>query len=191
MAINNLGFIAQGWRKIPLPALSAKIPAANAPDFVQFADDGSGSLGVFVYAFDDTIMESIYMSVTGFKDYVVGTDIYPQVVWTTKTIGTSKNVCWGAELVASFGGGEFGATTTTLHANEKEGTQDIVAYAHNHTFLPKIDGSVLTSSDNAAMFRLFRDAGSTLATDDFVGDAHLIGVNILYYSNKIGEPTRY
>lgn len=190
MIWHNLGFRSEGWKKIPLPAFSAKIPASNAPDFVQFADDGAGSNGVYTYAFDASTEESVYMSVSGFKDYKPGTDLYPQVVWTSTTSEANKRVCWGAEICTSFGSESFDINTSTLFNNEKEGDQDIVARVKNHTFLPKIDGSLLTSTDNAAIFRLYRDSGSVLATDDYTDDAFLITVNILYWANKIGESTR-
>jgi len=41
-------------REIALPLSEAKAGATKIPGWVQFADDGSGSTGIYAYAFDNS-----------------------------------------------------------------------------------------------------------------------------------------
>lgn len=171
----------QGWVRHAVPIFTGKLPAANFPGFGQLTDDAAGtSIGVFTYAFDATTEEYLFMAITGSSNYLPGTDFIPEVVWASKTTEENKVVAWGAEVGVSLDGSNYGDTATLTGTS----TGNVTACEHRHTFLTTVDGSALTTNDNSALFRLYRD----VSEDTFTGDIYLIGMNVWYYASGVGQP---
>jgi len=150
-----------------------RLPAENAPSY--------GLKGVFpTLDFNRNTEESAYLS-----DYVpyrkdelsnIGIDIS----WTSET--ATGAVVWGVEYL-SIAEGEIveGATTTVTqvgHCNE--------AGKFNRTVFETDISAANIASDEDIALRLFRKADDD--ADTLNEDARLVGVHLLFISNKFGKP---
>lgn len=163
------------WEDLRVPLVSAKAGASNMPDFAQFADDGAGSAGVFVYAFDNAAEESLFFVAQLPHSYKGGTDIFPHVHWSPNGTGAAGQfVKWGLEYTWANRQGVYGNTTIiTTDASSaatatRSGDGTMLDHKHYESLFDAIDGTGKTLS-SILICRMFRDA--TDADDDYPNDA--------------------
>lgn len=168
---------------IRVPLSSIKRLGFSDPDWVQFADDGAGSTGVYALAFSNTVDEEVYFSVQMPHGWQVGTDLGPHVHWSPSN-GASGSVTWKLEYtIAEEITGTFGNTATVSVTD----ASDEVAKKHQLGFLTNIDMSSYTDPLNISIMlvcRLYRDVSDG---DDYGADAFLLEIDFHYQSDADGS----
>lgn len=143
---------------------TGKLRGIADPDYVQVADDGAGSTGVFGLAFDASSEEEIGFDLQVPHGYKLSTKLRPHVHWhkTTDAVG---EVRWGLEYRGSAPLAQMPATTAIIYA-----TSSVTAAAdklmHEVTAFEHIDCDGISA---CYQMRFFRDA--TNAADTYAADA--------------------
>lgn len=172
-------------------ALTAgKTGLANPPTFSQFRDDGSGSPGVYAYAFADEANASkeqqLMFTVQMPHAWKEGSSIHPHIHWSPDGNGSGV-VVWGLEytwIEYNPASPEQFSTTSII-----TGTSDPISnnqYDHLLTNFPAITPS--TSQDNISsilLMRIFRNSSN--ASDTYTGSAYGISFDIHYEINTAGS----
>lgn len=176
------------WDDMRVPLTSKNIGGVNAPDFVKFADDGSGSTGVFAMHFDKNAEEELFFSREVPHDYKLGTDLFPHVHWAPKVNGASdKVVNWGLEYHISIEGQAFGNTTIISGNATRLAGNPLLASVEYITSLGQIDGSGITDLAAVMNGRIFRDATGALGTDNYDNDAVGFLIDFHYQIDSAGS----
>ena len=179
---------ATTWDDLRFPALALRVPAAGAlqePDLVQFRDDGAGSTGVFLYAFDADTEEEMYFAAQMPHSWA-GTPIYPHVHWSLGS-GATGTVSWGIEYSWSEITGTF-PTTSIIYGNTPAPNEDsLVAYRHYLTSLPAITGTFVNKLSSMIVGRIFRDATGAGKSDSVDADVVLLELDFHYEINRLGS----
>lgn len=118
------------WDDLKAPALSGKA-GSSPPGFIQFKDNGSGSTGVFGYAFDDSSEEELFMAVQVPHNWKIGTNLEMHLHWVPSANGNADEVVnWGVEYTLQDIGEVFGNTTivSSKQANKKFSKFDVVIF---------------------------------------------------------------
>jgi hypothetical protein len=170
---------------------SVKLAGLKQPGFEQFADNGSGSVGVFTYLFDAATEEEVFFEVQMPHGVQLNTPISPHVHWAPVADGTAGQVvCWGLEYVWQDVFGVFG-DTTILYGNEHVGG-DSILLANKHYLTPLADLSdANTAVSSVLLARLFRDATGGGATDSYTDDAALLSVDFHVTLDAPGSSSLY
>lgn len=159
---------------------------SKAPLWTKFADNGSGSQGVFLWEFSASEEQEVYFTIQIPHSYKVGTTLYPHVHWTTFTgTPTGTNVVWGLEYTVKAIGGVFG-TTSLITANSVISAIGTPSGAKQHliTALPTIPGTDFGIS-TILVCRLYRAA--TSGSDTFASSTGLLGFDIHYEKDTDGS----
>lgn len=174
-----------GWEDLRVPLVGAQAGGLQDPNLVKVKDDGSGSTGVYAYAFDATLEEELFFVAQLPHSRKYGTDIRPHIHWMPTNTNTGS-VSFGLEYII-VNVGETAGNTTIIDAQQAGGG---VAYKHQVVDLPVIDGADMTLS---AMIvgRVFRDAGGTLGTDSYNADAVLLEIDFHFVKNSLGSRAEY
>lgn len=148
----------------------AVLPTANPA--VYSDPDGTN----FTYpqlAFDDSTDESVYYVFTMDAFYNSGT-IYFDIWW--KGTNTANDVVWQVNLLGRIDDEVFDAAlgTDQYIADTAKGTAEDIAKA---TITVSTTG---ISPSDFVVLKLSRDADSTNATDNFVGDAKYLGMRMRF-----------
>ena len=176
------------WKSNRVSPLSSKVGGSRDPDFAKFSDDGSGSQGVFLYHFDDTTEEELYVDVQANPDYKEDTAFYIQIWWIPKSNGgVGEKVSWGVEFNIAEPGGVFG-NTTLFYSNIPLPNGDLIANRLYYTEIAIPAFTVSVGASSAA--RIFRDATGAGEIDDYTDDAMLISVEVKYEIDALGSSTR-
>lgn len=159
-----------GWRDLIGNLTTAKSGAGlNTPDFIKFRDDGAGSTGAYAYAFDDSTVESLFVSFHLDHDYKIGTAFYPHVHWSPGNSTNTGVVRWGIEWTAQQGhqqGTGFTVTTFTYIEQAASG----IPYEHHVAEVPDPGITIAGAEpDMMILCRIFRDASHV--NDTFTDDA--------------------
>lgn len=159
------------WDDIQGPVFSFFGGGVKDPDFVKVADDGSGSTGVYLWAFDKTVEQELFGEKQFPHTYKEGTNFVPHIHWAPTDTDTG-NVVWGMELLGPTNVGDtFPATTTMLTSTS---AADGTAMKHQIASFGERSGTnVAISAVSSA--RIFRDAGN--ASDTYDNDAVLLYVD--------------
>jgi len=171
------------WDDVRTALTAAQGGGLNDPNWVQVVDNGSGSTGVFAYAFDDNSEEELFFEVQLPHGYSAGTDIKPHVHWAPSTTGTG-NVVWGLEYTVANVGAVIGNTTLLSVTDAASGTalqQEVAGFG-------TISGTGLQES-TILLFRIYRDAGN--AADTYAADAFGLSVDIHIQLEKRGSLTEF
>jgi hypothetical protein len=179
--------VETGWRDMLMPFTSATIPSVSAPDFTKVRDNGSGSTGVFAYLFDDSTIESLYLTFHVDHDFKVGTAWYPHVHWMPLTTGTGV-VRWGIEWTyapRTADPDSFGTTQFTYIEQAGAG----VAYGHQVAEVAD-PGITLAGCepDTVILARVFRDASH--ANDTYTGDVAGLFLDAHYQVDRYSTPNK-
>lgn len=160
---------------------------SNPPEWsTMFKNDGSGSMGVYLWMFSSLKEEELHFTIQIPHDYKIGSTLYPHVHWTTVT-GTpsGNNVVWGLEYTVISVGGVFGQTQI-LTANSLLSSIGSPTGTGQHlvTEFGPLSGSGLGIS-SVIVCRLFRATGH--AADTFSNDVGLLGFDIHYEQDTQGS----
>jgi len=176
------------WGDNRLSPTASRAGGSKDPDFAKYKDNGSGSQGVFLWHFDDTIEEELYFDVAAKPNYKEGTTSYAQVCWIPKINGSAgEKVSWGIELTVANLGEIFG-NTELLYADTSIPDETLIADKLYCTEFAVAMPTLLMGATAAA--RLFRDATGVGGTDTYTGDAILISISIKYEIDALGASTR-
>ena len=170
------------WNDFVVELSSAKIPAANAPNWAKVADDGSGSTGVYAWHFDDG--EYIEFHIQMPHDWKEGSTIYPHVHFecTSDVDPTDK---FDLELEYFWVDiGEDRPANTTLENRECE-TGVNTDTQHQIVNIPEngIDGTGHTIS-SILICRLERVAA---ASDNYADQIIIYDADVHYEVDSIGS----
>ena len=169
------------WDDMRVAIEATKLKGAKDPDYNQFKDDGSGSVGVFTYLFDSATEEEVFFSVQVPHSYKLGTDFHPHVHWTPTSTSTGS-VTWGLEYTIADINETFGNTNTITGSDAAEG-----AYKHQLCEIGTISGTTQVSAMMAC--RLFRNATST--GDTYGSDAAVLEFDIHFEIDSNGSKNEY
>jgi len=178
---------------IRFPALALRAPASGAaaePDLVQFKDNGTGSTGVFSFAFDPDTEEEMYFAVQMPHSWA-GTPIEPHIHWSVMTNCTGT-VGWAIEYTFSEITGTFSNTIFTTYTGVNPQENNLIAYRHYLSDFPAITGSFGSGTLSAMMIgRIFRDATSSLVADSCPEDAVLLELDFHFEIDRLGSREEY
>lgn len=171
-----------------VPTNAAK-SGGNAPDWQVFRNNGAGSPGVYVWAYDNNAASSedeLFLTIQIPHDYKLGSPIYPHLHWSPLT-NDAGVVTWGLEYTWVDYQSTF-AATTILTANSESFSN--AQYAH---FITEF-GAIIPTGDQDGIssilcVRLFRN--SSASADTYTGKAALLSFDIHYEANTIGSRTEY
>lgn len=166
------------WEDIRVPVSSIKRLGFSDPDWVQFADDGAGSTGVYALAFDDTIDEEVYFACQIPHSYKEGTDIVPHIHWAPSD-GNAGNVTWKLEYTWANIDGTYGNTATAVVTDSTDAT----SHKHLRADLTTIAGAGKTMS-SILMCRLYRDVSDA---DTYGSDAFLLEFDFHIEMDTVGS----
>lgn len=167
------------WDDLRVPLSSTKRLGFSDPDWVQFQDDGSGSVGVYGLAFSNVTDEEVFFTVQMSHKYKQGTDIHPHVHWAPSD-ADSGGVTWGLEYTWVNIGGTFGNTVIIT----SDDVTDTTALKHHYSDFPDITGTSKNIS-SILMCRLFRDISD--ANDTYAHDAFLLEIDFHFEIDTIGS----
>ena len=171
-----------------VPTNSAK-SGGNAPDWQMFRNSGSGSIGVYTWAFDNNGSSSedeLHFTIQMPHDYKLGSAIYPHLHWSPLT-NDGGVVTWGMEYTWANYQSTFDITTIVT-ANSASFSNN--QFGHLITELGSISPS--SNQDNISSIiciRLFRNSGAS--ADTYTGKAAMLSFDIHYETNTIGSRTEY
>jgi hypothetical protein len=151
----------------------------NDPNFVKVLDNGSGSTGLYTYAFDKSAEEEAFFAVQFPHNRKSGSNVIPHVHWMPTGTDTG-NVVWGLEYSWASIGATFGNSAIITVTQAGGGVAD----AHQIAYFDAITGTGKTSS-SMMLCRVFRDA--TSETDTYDEDAALIEIDFHYEIDKLGD----
>jgi len=169
------------WNVARYEAISTNLGGSKDPDFLKFADNGSGSQGVFAYHFDKSQEQELYQTVTIPRMYKEGTNIYPFIHWMPKDSGTGT-VRWAMEFSNASIGEVFGNTVFIYKEQSGEGT----ALIHQVAIFDGV-GAAGFSKSGMGSVRVFRDA--THENDTYDADAILVEFGFVYEMDSVGTST--
>ena len=172
------------WEDLRTSAFSTKLGGSKDPDWVKFKDDGSGSRGVYTFAFDKALVEEVYFAVQLPHGWNEGTNLMFHVHWAPSGTDTSGDVVWCLEYTWASINAVYSDTVVVGIADAPSG----VAGTHQMTSAIVIPASGKTAS-SMIMCRLFRDAASAegFGTDGYDEDAFMLEADFHYQVIAIGQ----
>ena len=168
------------WDDLRTPSNSVKVQGSSGiPSYAQFADDGSGSTGVYTYMFEPTDLNQVFFTIQMPHTYKEGTDLVPHVHWAPQSTN-GGNCEWKMEYTIANIGTVFGDTATVTMLDAADGTIN----KHQVTTGATIDGSGMDIS-HMLVCRLYRDGGE--GDDTFTGDAAFLEFDVHFEINTMGS----
>lgn len=173
------------WDDVRLAAASGKLVGIADPSFATLKTNGSGSVGIASYLFDDIHVvaneQEIYFTLQLPHGYKEGTDLYPHVHWTPQTAPAgSSYVVWGLEY------------SWTNHDDVISNTDILTCksfvpdpYTHELDSFPFIPGYGKKIS-SMIMCRLFRNS-SDMTNDTYAHSVFLLELDFHYRSDSPGS----
>ena len=172
---------ATRYEDLRVPVTATKTGGSKEPNFIQVKDNGSGSQGVFAYAFDKTSEEELYFTVQIPHDFKMGTQIEAHVHWAPVDTDTGT-IQWGLEYTFAEAGSVFGDTNIILSTATAAGG---IAYAHTYLDIDDIDTSAITTLSPMMLCRIYRN----VAVDTYNNDALLLEIDFHYERDSLGSAT--
>jgi hypothetical protein len=183
------------WTDLQVPGTAGQVGTSKPPALTQFKDNGSSSIGVYLWAFGDEAVdaneEQLYFSIQLPHSYKHGTDLKAHVHWTPAVSGGANEfVKWGLEYTWANIGANFGNTTIiTSDASSgatatTSGDTTLTADEHYITSIGTISGTGKTLS-SMLICRLFRN--SSHANDDLAQDAYLFEMDFHFEMDITGS----
>ena len=174
---------ATQWTDLRTAPISAKVAGGKQPTWAQFTDDGSGSTGVYSYAFSASAENEFWTTLQMPHGWKLGSDIEPHIHWAPMTTDTGT-VRWGIEYVWSNIDGTYGNSTIAYAEDAADGT----ALKHQLADFAAVSGTGKTLS-SVLLVRLFRDA--VHGNDTFTGTAMILEFDIHYEVDAFGSNSEY
>ena len=175
----NLVGDAQPWSDIDIVITEKSGAGIDSPDYILFKDNGSGSQGVFNYAFSPTAEEELFFEAKIPHDYAEGSDMDFHLHWSPST-ANAGDVVWAVEYVWTEKNGT--ATNTTITSSTI--TSDGVAFRHQvDTIIPTLSGTG-RGIGGIISGRIYRIADA--AADDYADDAFLLAADFHYQVDGFG-----
>lgn len=179
------------WEDLRFPATTIGRRGNSDPGWVQVADDGSASVGVWGLGFSDTTDEEVYCAVQLPHSWKEGSSIYPHVHWMPLTATVpSRGVTWALEyswanigVIDGVGSAVTFGNTTTITADDNG---VMTASEHRMINFDPITAAGKTLS-SMLMCRLYRDVSD--ANDDYADDAVLLEFDIHFEIDSLGSDT--
>lgn len=169
--------------------LYAAKTGGNAPDWQVFRNNGSGSVGMYIWAFDNNNASSedeLNLTIQMPHDYKSGSDIYPHVHWSPLTNGTGV-VTWGIEYTWADYGTVFSVTTIdTSNSESFSNAQNTHMLTSLGTITPSTNQDDISS---ILCVRIFRN--SSASADTYTGKVALLSFEIHYEANTVGSRSLY
>ena len=170
------------WDDLSVPLSSINTGGVNAPDFLQWRDDGSGSVGVYAYAFSHTAEEEVFFEAQLPHGYVEGTEIEPHIhAILTSDADAGETVRFGLEYTWSNVNDVFPATTI-IYADRTLTDEDVANKQLIIGFEPDIEEAGMRISAMLSC-RLFRD----VATDTYAHDVVVLELDFHYRADERGS----
>ena len=168
------------WDDMRVPATATTRGAANPPTFIQFVDNGSGSVGVFANSFSQTLTEDLFFEAQLPHRYYEGTSLKPHIHWSPSLAMTVGDVYWGLEYTVATVGVQFPLTqilTVVVPASA------VVRY-HDIAILPDIP---MPNNKISTMItgRIYRFGNSPL--DTYPGGAFLHEIDFHFQLDTPGS----
>ena len=176
------------WNDYVVPLASA-ISGKNVPPFIKFMDDGSGSDGVFAFAFEDQSNpgneQSLSFTIQMPHNWKEGSTIYPHLHWSPGD-NTNGAVVWGLEYTWI----EYNSSTPqTFPATTVETiTASFTSSDHMHllhSFSAITPNSNQDNISSILVMRIFRNSSN--AADTYNGDAFGLSFDIHYEMDTGGS----
>lgn len=174
---------------------------SNNPVFTKFFDNGSGSRGVYLYAFTDEItanQKEIFFSMQMPHNWKLGSYVSLHVHWVGNNSDTNAIPVWGLEYTFKDIGQTFGNTSiiyTTGGNIDSDGTPDtdITAGKHYLSKFPDITPDTTNDGLSAILIgRLFRFSGDASDTYNVAGNAcGLLYIDAHYQIDSLGSKLEY
>lgn len=196
MVMNGTATVWEDLRVEP----SVRGTGVRNPSFEQYLTNGAGSIGVFLYSFDDALVaaeKEIYFTVQ-MPHAWKGTAIYPHVHWIGSAADTAANPRWGLEYSWADIGTDFGNTTIIYTTAEKigaGGATDANVTINRHYINAFSAITPTTSQDGISSVligRLFRNSSDAGDTYNVGGNkCGLLYIDIHYEIDTLGSRTEY
>lgn len=170
---------AVAWEDLRVPMETSKAGGANDPTFVQVANNGAGSRGVYAYSFPtNTSARELFFSIQLPHAWLAGTDLHPHVHWAPVD-ANSGNVVWGMECTWNNINSDISTTTLSSVTTAAPGSKK-----HVMSLLPNMNG---VGKDISSMLscRIFRDSNNVL--DTYNSAAYLFEVDFHYMVDSFGS----
>lgn len=154
------------WNTIVVPMVGRAAPggSGNNPTLKVFQTDGSGSPGVYQYAWPTGSDKWLYFSAQLPSAWKIGTSLHPILHWAT-IAGGAGDVVWGIEYTIAAHGGTFGSTVSISCACSAS-----AAYMEEDTEFSTIGMTAQTLMFPTLLGRIYRegtDVADTYASDAF------------------------
>jgi hypothetical protein len=167
---------------------SSKTGGSKDPTFAKVKDNGAGSQGVFAYSFHPTNENELYFVAQFPHSKKMGTAIKPHIHWTPATTGSAGQVVsWGLEYTWANYSGDFPNTTILFSNTHGPADSALTAGRHYITALGTISALANETPSSVLLCRMFRDAGGTLATDSYTGNAFGLYVDFHIEIDTLGS----
>lgn len=178
-----------------VPPFSTYVGGSNPPLFVAMKNNGSSSVGVQTFTFQDQNSASneqqVFFSIQMPHNWKEGSTVYPHIHWSPQTSGTG-NVVWGFE----YSWVNYDPTTPIVFPNTSTLTATTDAITSSSVDKHLITGfSSITPNANQGkissilMCRLYRNSSN--AADTYTGNAALLSFDLHYEIDALGSATLY
>jgi hypothetical protein len=174
------------WDDLRFPSTVFAKAGSSDPGFAVFKTYVSGSHGVYLYWFDASAEEELYMVAQMPHDWKIGSVIKPHVHWVPAANGTGS-VSWGLEYTWASLNQAYGTTNIIYGNTTTAGFSNVSGSISYLTPLPAITGTNQLLSSMIAL-RLFRNATSMAGSGDtYPNDAGLLEFDIHYEKDSLGS----
>ena len=175
------------------PTVRATGPAI--PAFEKWFDNGSGSIGVFLYSFTDehTTEKEIYFTAQMPHAAKAGSDLHIHVHWIPKASQNPGKVKWGLEFTWVEPTGVFGNTAIITKDTTEQPSNETALVASKHyitEFATQTPGATQDGLSAILICRLFRNSTDT-TNDTYTDKVGLLSIDIHYEADSFGSAQEY
>jgi len=171
-----------GWEDVLSDIGAGRGVGVNAPTWTLFRN------GIYGYAFSNTAMNEVWVSIHVTHNWRIGSKYYPHLHWALNVAGTAgQKVHWGIEYTVAKGHNQaaFPATTTITFEPTVSETQ----YQHMITECTDAQAITIEEVDSVILMRVYRDP--IQAADNVANVAFLFFVDCHYQVDRfLGTPQK-
>jgi hypothetical protein len=167
---------------IKVYASAVKLTGINQPKWTKFRDDGAGSTGVYLLAFDSSKINEVWFQLELDHSWMIKSMVEPHVHWSPGSSRNTGNVVWKLEYTWSDIFEVFPNTVELSTTDAALGTTYNHQYASFGGLTPP---AAVVSVSSVLLCRLYRDTGD--AADTFTGDAFFIDFGIHIEKDTLGS----
>ena len=168
------------WDDMRVSLSSAKVPAANFPDWIKIKDNGAGSTGIYGYGFADG--EYVFITTQLSHRYKEGTTIYPHIHFmTTTNVSPADNFGIGIEYAWVNVGSTISTTSIVTQVISTGVNSSYMEQKANIGAGLSGTGKLISST---FLCRLYRYAASV---DNYAGDVIITDFDLHYQTDGLGS----